>query len=167
MEYNPYLKTAITRKGMSKPMKVLKEKDLLQGSILDFGCGNGEDVAILSESGFNIVGYDKFNDTYKNEDLLNKKFNVVTCNYVLNVIPEMDEHKSVVELLKSLGDNVYICVRSDIKAVRDTWKYNQQQRGYWTTNNSFQRFYDVDMIKELFGEVEYISNNSSLKLFKI
>ena len=166
--YNPFIKTAIVRKGTSKPMRILREKGLLKGKILDYGCGHGEDTNILKmDYGINIVGYDKFNDTYNSEELLNKKYDIATCNYVLNVIPDLDEHKDVIELLRQLSDNVYICVRSDIKAIRENWVYNEQQLGYWTTNNSFQRFYNADMIEKLFGEVEYISNNSSFKLFKI
>lgn len=167
MEYNPFIKTAIIRKGISKPMKILKDKELLQGKILDFACGHGEDVSILSELGFAISGYDKFNNTYKNEESLSNKYDVVTCNYCFNVIPNLEEHRQVLGLLRCLSDNVYISVRSDIKAIRDTWSYNIDQLGYWTSNSSFQRFYDTNMVEKLFGEVKYISNNGSFKLFKL
>ena len=167
MEYNPFLKTAIVRKGVSKPMKILKDKELLKGKILDFACGHGEDVSILSGLGFDIIGYDKFNDTYRNDKLLSNKYDVVTCNYCFNVIPNLEEHRQVLELLKRLGNNVYISVRSDLKAIKPNWIYNKDQLGYWTTTGSFQRFYDDEMVNELFGEIEYINNNASFKLFKL
>lgn len=167
MEYNPFLKTAIVRKGVSKPMKILKDKELLKGKILDFACGHGEDVSILSGFGFDIIGYDKFNDRYRNDKLLNNKYGVVTCNYCFNVMPDLEEHRQVLELLKSLSDNVYISVRSDLKAIKPNWIYNKEQLGYWTTTGSFQRFYDDEMVNELFGEIEYINNNASFKLFKL
>ena len=167
MEYNPFLKTAIVRKGVSKPMKILKDRELLKGKILDFACGHGEDVSILSGLGFDIIGYDKFNDTYRNDKLLVNKYDVVTCNYCFNVIPDLEEHRQVLELLKSLSDNVYISVRSDLKAIKPNWIYNKDQLGYWTTTGSFQRFYDDEMVNELFGEIEYINNNASFKLFKL
>ena len=163
MEYNPFLKTAIVRKGVSKPMKILKDKELLKGKILDFACGHGEDVSILAGFGFDIIGYDKFNDTYRNDKLLNNKYGVVTCNYCFNVMPDLEEHRQVLELLKSLSDNVYISVRSDLKAIKPNWIYNKDQLGYWTTTGSFQRFYDDEMVNELFGEIEYINNNASFK----
>lgn len=165
--YNPFKLTAIKRKGLSKPTKILKDKGLLQGSILNYGCGHNEDGIILSSEGFDIVAYDKFNEEYKNDDVLNKRYDIVICQYVLNVIPDLQKHKEVVELLKKLGDEVYISVRSDIKAIKDHWIYNKEELGYWTGNQSFQRFYNTDMIKDLFGDVTYISNNTSFKLFKI
>lgn len=165
--YNPFEKTAIKRKRLSKPMQILLNKNLLEGSILDYGCGYGEDVEILQSQGMSIEGYDKFNITYKNEYKINNKYNTITINYVFNVIPNLEEHKALLKKIKSISDNIYICVRSDKKAIRPAWKYNQENKGYWTTNNSFQRFYNEKMIDELFGEVEYISNTNSLRLFKL
>lgn len=70
-------------------------------------------------------------------------------------------------MLLSLYNNVYIAVRSDCKAVKDTWQYDSINKGYITPKNTFQRFYDENLITELFGDVEYVVNNSSLKLFRV
>ena len=40
-DYNPFKKTAIIRNKLSKPMQILREKKLLRGSVLDYGCGHG------------------------------------------------------------------------------------------------------------------------------
>lgn len=166
-EYNPFLKTAIKRKKLSNPLKVLKESELLNGSILDYGCGYGESIDILKEEGYDVVGYDRFNTVYAGEEVLNRRYDTLTCNYVFNVIPSLEEHNTLLEYLKTLSDNIYISVRSDLRAVKDTWVYAESSLGYWTTTDSFQRFYNDDMITELFGTVEYIVNNSSYKLFKL
>lgn len=164
--YNPF-KTAIKRNGLSKPTKILKDKGLLKGSILNYGCGYNEDGIILSKEGFNIFSYDKFNLEYRDDELLNRKYDTVICNYVLNVIDDLEIHKKVLEQLKELGENIYICVRSDVKAIKPSWTYNEEQLGYWTTSNTFQRFYDEETVSKLFGEITYISKNNSFKLFKI
>lgn len=167
LEYNPFNKTAIIRKGLSKPTKILKDKNLLIGNILNFGCGHNEDSILLQEDRYNIVGYDKYNNTYNDENLLNKKYDTVICNYVLNVISDLEEHEKVLQQLKKLSDNIYICVRSDSKAIKDSWVYSVGELGYWTSRGSFQRFYDKEDIKNLIGDVEYISDNSAFKLVKL
>lgn len=138
----------------------------MTGKVLDYGCGHGEDIDLLRERhNINIVGYDKFNEKFKDETLLNERYDNVTCNYVFNVIYNLEEHKQVVELLRTLSKNVYISVRSDIKAIKD-WEYIAEQDCY-KTSRSFQRFYDKQMISKYFGEVEYLGMDGSFKLFKL
>jgi len=56
-QYN-YL-TAKERETLSFPAKLLLNKSLLVGNVLDFGCGFGKDVELLKAKGVNIIGYDK------------------------------------------------------------------------------------------------------------
>ena len=169
IEYNPYKLTALVRKTLSTPVRILVNKGYIHKDqvILDFGCGNGFDTMELQKKGYNIVGYDKFNSTYNEPQLLNNKYDCVICNYVLNVIPDLRDHQQVLEQLKSLADNVYISVRSDVKAVKDNWEFIEQWQCYKTPKGSYQRFYNETMIDDLVGEVEYIHNGNDYKLFKI
>lgn len=52
--------TAIERIYLSFPARFLLEKNLLQGKILDFGCGFGNDVKLLQQKSFDITGYDPY-----------------------------------------------------------------------------------------------------------
>jgi 2-polyprenyl-3-methyl-5-hydroxy-6-metoxy-1,4-benzoquinol methylase len=52
--------TAIERTSLSFPAQFLLAKNLLQGKVLDFGCGFGNDVKVLQREGFNITGYDPY-----------------------------------------------------------------------------------------------------------
>lgn len=165
--YNPYLKTAITRTSLSVPMRELMNLGLLYGSILDYGAGKGFDVNFLSCLGLDIVGYDKYNPEYKDEDLLDKKYDVVVASYVLNVIYSLVKHKQVIDKLRELGDNVYIALRNDRKAIKDTWEYIEKNDCYKTPRKSYQRYYTSESIIRYFGSVEYIVNNSNLILFKL
>ena len=156
------------RKGLSRPMKILHKLNLLQGSTLDFGCGKHEDCDILKSAyNYRIKGYDKFNPIHNDESLLIDYYDTITCNYVFNVIPDLIEHQELIAKLKSLSGNIYISVRSDKKAIQPTWTYHDNSLGYWTSRQSFQRFYNKELINKLFGKVEYIYSNSAVILFKL
>lgn len=163
--YNPFI-TALTRNKPSAPTKLLYDKGLLHGNVLDFGCGKGFDTKWLNEQGVYTLGYDKNNDEFNDIELLYNTYDCAICNYVLNVVPDIDECADIVDLLKSIADNVYIAVRSDTKAIRDSWKWDYRRQGYWTSN-SFQRFYNEVMVNMLIGNVEYISRNSGFLLMKL
>ena len=105
--------TAIERIYLSFPARFLLEKNLLQGKILDFGCGFGNDVKLLQQKGFDITGY----DPYYFPQYPNDKFDTIICFYVLNVLfPEEQENViMVVSHLLKPGGKAYFAVRRDIK----------------------------------------------------
>lgn len=149
-------------------MSILLNKGLLQGKCLDYACGIGEDWQILKKKGINIIGYDTYNPKFNNRKLLIDTYDTISNIYMFNVIPSIEEHKRQLKLLKSISNNIYICVRSDIKAIKNTWVYNKEYDGYITNIKSFQRFYNTkEKIKDYFGDVNYISSNFSFKLFKL
>ena len=76
-------KTAITRKKFSKPTKwLICNRALLAETphhCLDYGCGKGLDADFLE-----MDAYDPY---YRPHGLLlERKYNVIVCNYVINVI---------------------------------------------------------------------------------
>ena len=152
-------------------MRKLLELDALKDrSVLEFGCGFGQDLEILRYTyGIDIEGYDKYNMMFDNEMWLNGTYDVVTCNYVLNVIYDLKEHKEVIDKLRKLGREVYISVRTDARAIKENWEYIEEYKCWKTPRGSYQRFYtdDSGLVDELIGSVEYIINNKSLKLFKL
>ena len=167
-EYNPFT-TALTRTNLSVPMRELMNLCLfdLDSKCIDIGCGKGQDVEFLKCLGIDIVGYDKYNPNFRNDKLLNSTYDIVTCNYVFNVIYDLQEHKELLNKIKRIGSNIYIGVRSDTRAIKKDWKYIKEQDCWRTGRNTYQRFYTEEMINTYFGQVEYIINNGSLKLFKL
>lgn len=109
---NAYL-TVKDRTWPSYPTKQLWNRNLIQGRVLDFGCGLGADVKFLQENGVDVVGY----DPHYAPDYPTGRFDTILCHYVLNVLlPEEQAHvlMAVSELLKPTG-KAYFTVRRDIK----------------------------------------------------
>jgi len=110
--------TAIPRKAPSRPMRLLYERDLLIGRMLDYGCGRGTDAKF-----FGMEAYDPFWQKEKPSGL----FDTITCHFVLNVVDtEVRQFiiNDITGLLKQ-GGNAYFTVRRDMKE-----SYNVQNRGY-------------------------------------
>ena len=146
--------TAISRQSMSRPMaKMLKASMFDNKRVLDYGCGKGFDVEQLKSLGFDITGYEPFaSDKYL--QVPSGKFDIITNNYVLNVIENPEERKELIEKMKKMSKVVVITVRSDKKSIKNTWKkYND---GYLTPKNTFQKIYDEKSLKEEFGDVEIL-----------
>ncbi len=106
--------TVKERKTPSLPVRILHERKLLKGNILDFGCGLGKDLEFLLFNNYNATGFDPF---YKPQ-YPNQKFDTIICFYVLNVL--LPEEQTLVlmqisELLKPTG-KAYFAVRRDIKS---------------------------------------------------
>lgn len=105
--------TAKERKYLSFPAKLLVEKKLLVGEVLDYGCGLGKDVELLGKRGINIIGYDK----HYFPKFPIKKFDTIICIYVLNVLMPEEQTEVLMEvssLLKPTGKAFFV-VRRDIR----------------------------------------------------
>jgi len=99
--------TALRRKSLSLPCKYLLDKNLVQGRALDYGCGHGFDADSL--------GAEKYDPHYF-PTRPEGKYNLIYCNYVLNVIEDPAERLKVIEDIRSFlapKGVAYISVRND------------------------------------------------------
>ncbi|QSJ17731.1 HIT domain-containing protein [Nostoc sp. UHCC 0702] len=105
--------TAIERTYLSFPAQFLLNQNLLQGKILDFGCGLGNDVKLLSQKGFDITGY----DPYYFPQYPQEQFDTIICFYVLNVLFAEEQTNVLMDVSHLLkpGGKAYYAVRRDIK----------------------------------------------------
>ncbi len=114
LKSNPYSHlTAKERDTLSFPAKLLLNKDLLIGDVLDFGCGFGKDVELLKAKGISISGYDK----YYFPKYPNKKFDTIICFYVLNVLLPEEQATVLMELSRLVkpSGKVFLAVRRDLQ----------------------------------------------------
>ena len=107
--------TAIKRTKPSLPLRFLIDKNLLKGSILDYGCGRGFDAEYLDKKGFCIDSYDPH---WNPSGIKKSVYDTIFCNYVLNVLETDDEIFSVIKNVQDLLKNnglAYFAVRRDLK----------------------------------------------------
>ena len=95
--------TPMRRVVPSAPHRAWGELGYLTGRVLDFGSGHDPN---------GLPGYDPFSET-PSYDLLNEPWDVVTCNYVLNVQPSDHLVMEVAALLSKLAPRVCVAVLTD------------------------------------------------------
>lgn len=100
-------RTAIKRVKISAPTKHLLDQDLINGNVLDYGCGYGFDAVSL--------GFDLY-DPYFFPRRPDKKFDTIICNYVLNVVEKKYINWIIKDIESLLNNNgfAFITVRRDI-----------------------------------------------------
>ena len=105
--------TAKERESLSFPAKLLLNKNLLNGEVLDFGCGFGKDVDLLKEKGVDITGFDK----HYFPNYPQKRFDTIICFYVLNVLLPEEQAIVLMELSQLVKPNgkVFFAVRRDLQ----------------------------------------------------
>lgn len=113
--------TAKERTTPSLPVRMLLERKIIKGKVLDFGCGFGKDVSHLIVKGYDVKGY----DPYYYPEYPTEKFDTILCFYVLNVLFPEEQNKVLMQisnLLKPTG-RAYFAVRRDIQ--RDGFRMHQ------------------------------------------
>lgn len=115
---NPH-RTAIHRKGMSRPARWLQSAGLIKGRVLDYGCGFGEDAQQLQ-----CERYDPYYAPTPPTGL----YDTVLCTYVLNVLQLAEQDEVIGRVRKLLVPNghAYFTVRRDIKEAYTTERGNYQ-----------------------------------------
>jgi len=141
-------RTAIKRRTFSSPVKWVYRNwfgSNIKLSILDFGCGKGDDARLLKDYGYSKTeGYDPFNPEF--DKLPNHLFDWVFLTYVLNVLPTYEERQEVCRKASSFvkkEGHLVITVRAlnEIEKNRKpSWiPYND---GWITPKKTFQKGYE-------------------------
>jgi len=158
--------TAKERDKMSFPTRILMERDILKGYILDFGCGFGKDVEELKNKDYDIEGY----DPYYQPEIKREKYDTIICNYVLNVLQVKEQAKVLFEVsrLLKLGGKAYFTVRRDVK--KEGFRQHFVHKKYTYQCNvtlPFKSIFQTENL-EIYEYQHYTSiNNSSKSRFLI
>ena len=140
-------RTAIRRFQYSKPISLAMTHHLIRDdcTILDYGCGRGEDVSLLRKNGLKADGW----DPYFRPDGPLKPADVVNLGYVLNVIENPTERT---ETLRKAYD---LARRTLVVAVRVDQSLDKGipfQDGLITSRGAFQKLYSQSEFRQFVGE---------------
>lgn len=143
-------KTAIDRNQLSQPMQALARHNYLNGeySVLDYGCGKGDDVRELEAHGIDVTGWDPVhrpNEEYSNRDIVN-------LGFVLNVIEDREERTKTLINAWNHADRVLV-VAVMVAGDSVISQFTPYKDGIITSRNTFQKYYSQ-------GEIRYYIENA-------
>ena len=131
-------RTAMSRSVLSAPMQALARHGFLDGNktIFDYGCGRGDDIAVLSAAGIRANGW----DPHFSPGSCLEESDIVNLGYVLNVIEEPLERVKALRAGYGLARDV-IAVAVLIVGKVDTSSFNPYRDGFMTTRGTFQKYF--------------------------
>lgn len=137
-------KTAIDRNQLSSPMQILARHNYLNGdwTILDYGCGKGDDVRELEAHGIDVSGWDPVH--YPDADRI--KSDVVNLGFVLNVIEDKEERNTTLKRTWEYADKILV-VSVMIAGESTIQQFTPYKDGIITSRKTFQKYYSQSEIR--------------------
>ena len=142
-------RTAMVRSALSAPMQALARHGFLNGdlSVFDYGCGRGDDMAVLSSAGIQASGWDPH---YAPGTKL-EEADVVNLGFVLNVIDEPSERIEAIQAAFGLARRlmsvaVMLVGKADISTLRPF------RDGFITAHNTFQKYFSQHEARALVSQ---------------
>jgi len=163
-------KTAMPRKTVSVPTRMLVKKGLIKGRVFHHGRGKADaDEEVMRELG---DSYDEYDPNYAPDiEPLSRQYDVVISNYVLNTLP-LSARDGVWKQLKAVvGNGIgYLTVRgigdkSSLKGVE------KLEDGIVMSRGTFQKFFSIEELSEeagmYFNTVELVHGSNKSAGFTI
>lgn len=143
-------KTAIARYRFSRPIQTILEHDLLTEavSLLDYGCGQGDDVNRLKEMGYAVSAWDPvYNPAGPKEPA-----DIVNLGFVLNVIEDPIERTGVLHEAYELSKKLLVV--STLIASSSTQVLGRPYKdGILTSRNTFQKYFRQEELERYIEDV--------------
>ncbi|MBC9717831.1 DNA phosphorothioation-associated putative methyltransferase [Streptomyces sp. TRM66268-LWL] len=143
-------RTAIGRAVLSVPARqALADRQLTPDrTVLDYGCGRGDDVRALERLDCTIAGW----DPYYRSDVRAEPSSVVLLTYVLNVIEDPAERRETLKRAWELAQTVLVV------SARLTWEKSKVRGeafgdGLLTSRQTFQHLYGASELRSYVEEV--------------
>ncbi len=140
-------RTAMSRSRLSAPMQSLARWGFLDGSlsVLDYGCGRGDDVSALDAAGVEIVGW----DPYFSPEAPLIESDVVNLGFVLNVIEAASERAEALTSAYRLARRVL----SVAVMLNGSGAGSSHADGVLTKRKTFQRYYTQTELRDYVAQV--------------
>ncbi|MER5991558.1 DNA phosphorothioation-associated putative methyltransferase [Streptomyces viridosporus] len=143
-------RTAISRAALSVPARqALADRQLPpERTVLDYGCGRGDDVRALEQLDCRVVGW----DPYYRSDAPLVVSDVVLLTYVLNVIEDPAERRETLQRAWELASTLLVV------SARLTWEKSKVRGqdfgdGLLTSRQTFQHLYGAGELREYVEQI--------------
>ena len=138
-------RTAIARTDYSRPIRVALSDGLIGpgATLLDFGCGLGDDVRHLRLRGITVSGWDP---GHRPEGDL-EPAQIVNLGYVVNVIEDVDERAKCLARAWSYAERALIVSARLASQTPDFTAVGRYADGYVTSVPTFQKLYQQNKLK--------------------
>jgi DNA phosphorothioation-associated putative methyltransferase len=132
-------KTAIKRQSFSLPVKCMLRDGLLHSdrTFFDYGCGHGQDLAMLSGMSIQAAGWDPVH----RPDSDRQPADVVNLGYVINVIEDPRERQQVIRKAWELCKTV-LTVAAQVEFAAPDKIHAIHGDGILTSWGTFQKYYN-------------------------
>lgn len=137
-------RTALVRKELSQPLKLLERHGFISADIsfFDYGCGRGDDLTELQDRGIQAQGWDP---NYRPDNQLISA-DVVNLGYVINVIEDTDERLAALAGAWQLADKL-LAVSAMLANDDFIARFKPYKDGVLTSRNTFQKYYQQAELK--------------------
>ena len=138
-------RTAIARTDYSRPIRVALGDGLIgpDATLLDFGCGLGDDVRYLRLRGIAVSGWDPIHRPEGDRE----PAQIVNLGYVVNVIEDADERAKCLLNAWGYAKRALIVSARLASQTRDFTAVGRYADGYVTSIPTFQKLYQQNELK--------------------
>jgi DNA phosphorothioation-associated putative methyltransferase len=142
-------RTAIARRDLSQPVQLLVNHRILTeaDTVLDYGCGQGDDVAALTANGFQAHGW----DPHYAPDGLRRLADVVNLGFVLNVIEDRHERAETLTAAYRFAKRA-LCVAVMPIGKNNFGALRSHGDGYLTARGTFQKYFAQQELRDFIAE---------------
>jgi len=131
-------RTALSRDKLSVPLFLMAQRGYLNGdyTVLDYGCGKGDDLKELEEHGVDCIGWDPAH----RPDTDIEPSDIVNLGFVVNVIEDKQERIETLRTAYQYTKKILI-VAAMLGNERVYERFKPYKDGVITTRNTFQKYY--------------------------
>lgn len=142
-------RTALSRSTLSAPMQTLVRHGLLlpERSYFDYGCGRGDDLRGLQESGYTASGWDPYYAPHQERS----PADIVNLGFVINVIEDFDERVEALRGAFALATTLLVVSAMIYGSTPPTGRPFRD--GYRTQRNTFQKYFTQSELKDFVENV--------------
>jgi DNA phosphorothioation-associated putative methyltransferase len=138
-------KTALSRDKLSVPLFLIAQRGYLNGdyTVLDYGCGKGDDLRELEQHGVDCIGWDPAH----RPDVDLEASDIVNLGFVINVIEDRNERFQTLKNAYSYTNKMLI-VSAMLGNESVYERFTPYKDGVVTARNTFQKYYSQGELQQ-------------------